>query len=150
MVSDFDFIRIHAAARKSKQRHGCFLGNLPYLPRPPAGPFPGRGCHRLRPALPHHSPACAVASPELTNTEGTPPKSLTGREKVSLCPVSVIASGLPQPDQWIAWIARTAGLHHLLKAACHRAAPFAARNTGKVPMAPYIQLSKNKRGMWLL
>jgi hypothetical protein len=70
-----------------------------HLPRPPAGPFPGRGCHRLRPALPHHSPACAVASPELTNTEGTPPKSLTGREKVSLYPVSVIASGLPQPDQ---------------------------------------------------
>ena len=99
---------------------------LPYLSRPPAGPFSGRGCHRLRPALPHHSPAYAVASPELTNTEGTPPKSLTGREKVSLCPVSVIASGLPQPDQWIAWIARTAGLHHLLKAACHRAAPFAA------------------------
>ena len=148
MVSDFDFIGIHAAARKSKQRHGWFLGNLPYLPRPPAGPFLGRGCHRLRPALPHHSPAYAVASPELTNTEGTPPKSLTGREKVSLCPVLVIASGLPQPDQWIAWIARTAGLHHLLKAACHRAAPFAARNTGKVPMAPYIQLSKNKRGAW--
>lgn len=97
MVSDFDFIRIHAAARKSKQRHGCFLGNLPYLPRPPAGPFPGRGCHRLRPALPHHSPARAVASPELTNTEGTSPKSLTGREKVSLYPVPVIASGLPQP-----------------------------------------------------
>ena len=71
MVSDFDFIGIHAAARKSKQRHGWFLGNLPYLPRPPAGPFPGRGCHRLRPALPHHSPAYAVASPELTNTEGT-------------------------------------------------------------------------------
>ena len=91
MVSDFDFIRIHAAARKSKQRHGCFLDNLPYLPRPPTGPFPGRGCHRLRSALPHHSPAYAVASPELTNTEGTPPKSLTGREKVSLCPVSVIA-----------------------------------------------------------
>ena len=130
MVSDFDFIRIHAAARKSKQRHGCFLGNLPYLPRPPAGPFPGRGCHRLRPALPHHSPARAVASPELTNTEGTPPKSLTGREKVSLYPVSVIE------------IARTAGLHHLLKAACHRAAPFAARNTGKVPMAPYMQFSR--------
>ena len=102
IVSDFDFIRIHAAARKSKQRHGCFLSSLPYLPRPPAGPFPGRGCHRLRPALPHHSPARAVASPELTNTEGTPPKSLTGREKVSLYPVSVIASGLPQPDQWIA------------------------------------------------
>ena len=34
MVSDFDFIRIHAAARKSKQGHGCFPGNLPYLPRP--------------------------------------------------------------------------------------------------------------------
>ena len=122
---------------------------LPYLPRPPAALHQAeRGCHRLRPALPHHSPAYAVASPELTNTEGTPPKSLTGREKVSLCPVSVIASGLPQPDQWIAWIARTAGLHHLLKAVCHRAAPFAARNTGKVPMAPYIQLSKNKRGAW--
>ena len=101
MVSDFDFIGIHAAAQKSKQRHGWFLGNLPYLPRPPAGPFPGRGCHRLRLALPHHSPAYAVASPELTNTEGTPPKSLTGREKVSLCPVSVIAPGLPQPGQWI-------------------------------------------------
>ena len=100
MVSDFDFIRIHAAARKSKQRHGCFLGNLPYLPRPPAGPFPGRGCHRLRPALPHHSPARAVASPELTNTEGTPPKSLTGREKVSLYPVSVIALGIQGKYLW--------------------------------------------------
>ena len=144
MVSDFDFIGIHAAARKLKQRHGWFLVTCRICHAPPAGPFQGRGCHRLRSALPHHSPAYAVASPELTNTEGTPPKSLTGREKVSLCPVSVIASGLPQPDQWIAWIARTAGLHHLLKAACHRAAPFAARNTGKVPMAPYIQLSKNK------
>lgn len=101
MVSDFDFIGIHAAARKSKQRHRWFLGNLPYLPRPPAALFRAGGCHRLRLALPHHSPACAVASPELTNTEGTPPKSLTGREKVSLCPVSVIASGLPQPGQWL-------------------------------------------------
>ena len=69
------------------------FGNLPYLPRPPAGPFQGRGCHRLRSALPHHSPAYAVASPELTNTEGTPPKSLTGREKYhcALCRSSRLA-----------------------------------------------------------
>lgn len=126
MVSDFDLLKVGSRAagipkeRKKEQMYPtarrnpslkfCRICHAPRLAPPGAGDTIGCGqlCRIIAPQMP------PLRQSKRTSPE-TPPKSLTGREKVSLCPAYVVASGLPQPGRWAALIARTAFVHHLLK-----------------------------------
>ena len=117
---------------------------------PPGSPvYTKRGCHRLRPALPHHSPTNAAALPEQAHTAGTSLQVCEGLWKSTIMICAVVAPGLPQPGQWVAWIARTAGFITSL-AACLCAAPFAARNTEWRTYSNVYSVVKEQRGAWQL
>lgn len=59
---------------------------------------------------------------------------------------AVVASGLPQPVLWVAFIARTIWIHHLLRlpVAAPPHLPLGTQN--EVPVTAYIRLSRSKRG----
>ena len=70
----------------------------------------------------------------------------------------VIASGLPQPVSWVAFIARTAWIHHLLRPPVTAPPHLPLGTQNEVPVTAYIRLSTNherlsqpvmKIGYWL-
>lgn len=110
MVSDFDFVcRIcHAPRQALCTQDGAAIG-----------------CGL---ALPHHSPVGAAVLPELANTPGTPLPVYEGSWESTIIICAVIAPGLPRPGQWV-YVDRSDCRFITSLAACHCAAPFAARNT---------------------
>ena len=62
----------------------------------------------------------------------------------------VIASGLQQPVSWVALIARTAWIHHLLRLPVTAPPHLPLGTQNEVPVTAYIRLSRSKRGAWQL
>lgn len=104
---------------------------LPYLPRPPTKGYLRLG-ELCRIIAPHVPPFARQA-----HTAETPPKSLGGREEVSLSPACVIAPGLPQPGLRVPLIARAYSRRCV--------GPFSLAfysHAGNVPETPYMKFSR--------
>ncbi len=61
---------------------------------------------------------------------------------------AVVASGLPQPVSWVAFTARTAWIHHLLRPPVTAPPHLPLGTQNEVPVTAYIRLSRNKQGAW--
>ena len=58
----------------------------------------------------------------------------------------VVAPGLPQPVSWVAFTARTAWIHHLLRPPVTAPPHLPLGTQNEVPVTAYIRLSRSKRG----
>ena len=63
---------------------------------------------------------------------------------------AVVAPGLPQPVSWVAFTARTAWIHHLLRPPVTAPPHLPLGTQNEVPVTACIRLSRSKRGAWQL
>ena len=59
---------------------------------------------------------------------------------------AVVASGLPQPVSWVAFTARTAWIHHLLRPPVTAPPHLPLRTQNEVSVTACIRLSRSRRG----